>query len=168
MRKKTFFKYLIVSMVMASALMLFLFFNGVAFADEVEPELAVEESTSNAVLDWIKSLDVESVKGWIIALAAKAGIDTMLVISMLIVFIRTKVREARTDAYYQELIAKMNEEQQRKFEAMLNDIESKLDDNNRVITDTIKKQNSEKRELAKENVDTMRNALGEIKANLDN
>ena len=123
--------------------------------------------TTNSFMAWVKQLDMKEVKTWIIALMGKLGIDTALVLYMLIYVVRSKLKEAKETQFYKDLMAKMSAEHQKEIEDLIKSFDEKLEKVNANVIESIKKQNSEKRELAKNNVDEMRAALGEIKVNLD-
>lgn len=133
--------------------------------DSKEVEKIVD--TANSFMAWVKQLDMQEVKTWIIAFMAKLGIDTALILSMLIYIVRSKLKEAKDSKFYKDLMAKMDAEHQKQIEDLIKSFDEKLQKLNSNVIDSIKKQNSEKRELAKNNVDEMRAALGEIKVNLD-
>ena len=180
---KKYFKILVLSTILVSAFLFgFLGFNTYAEEEgpiELTPSTEVVESSEapasqettdteeSGLFAWFKDIDVETAKTWLIAFLAKAGIDTIIFLILLVHFIRNKIKENRESEKYSETMAKLNAQHQKEIEDLLDSIDAKLAINNETLTQTIKKQNSEKRELAKENVDTMRAALGEIKVNLD-
>ncbi len=149
---------------------------------EQEQKPETTESTSNEVADttndeeikedgqfvkWLKSLNMDDFRAWIIALFSYLGINFGLVVSMLIYFVRNKIREAKENKYYTDLISQLDAKHQKEIEDLMASFDEKLGELNTNVIDVIKKQNSEKREIAKNNVDEMRAALGEIKVNLD-
>jgi len=134
--------------------------------EEEQPEETQEEEKS-AFEVWLESLDVETVKGWIIALMAKLGIDTAVIFAMLIYFVKSKVRDAKTTKFYEDLMAKMDAEHQKKLEDATDQFVKKLDELQAQVTNEIKKANSEERKAAKENVEKMKEALSEINVELE-
>ncbi|MCR5112721.1 MAG: hypothetical protein K6A63_02160 [Acholeplasmatales bacterium] len=164
--KNKFLKFMIFVGVVSTVLVLTLSFSVFAAEGDATEAEATGESI-NTFLNWLKNLDMSQVRVWLGALIAKLVTDSGLILAMLIYFVKSKIKEAKTSTYYNELMSKMDEEYQKKIETILTDIEAKLDENSKTITTQIKKQNSEKRELAKANVDAMKDALSEVKVNLD-
>lgn len=133
---------------------------------EATPEESVVEATGSFVA-WLKTLDAENIKAWIIGIIAKLGIDTAFIFSMLIYFVKMKVKEAKQSQFYNDLIAKMDADSQKKIEDITNGFVTKLEELESQVTNEIKKANSEERKLAKENVEKMKEALSEITIGLD-
>lgn len=121
----------------------------------------------NSILNWLKSVNMDDVRGWLIALCAKLGIDTATLFAFLIYYVKSKAKEAKDSKFYQDLIAKLDAEHQQKVEEITGEFNEKLDVLANTLTDYIKKQNSEKRQEAQKNVDIMKDALSEVKVNLD-
>ena len=174
--KKLFKLFVASAMIIGAFLVGTLFFT--AHAEELPAEetttVLVESTESNTTSDtksdfyhWIKSVDFATIKNWAVAFIAKCGIDTSVLIVMLIYFVKTKLNEAKNNEKYQKFKEQLDAEHQKKIEEIETKFNEQLTKLNTILLDTIKKQNSEKREIAKNNVDEMRAALGEIKVNLD-
>lgn len=133
--------------------------------EEEQPEEPQEEES--AFVKWIKSLDTDTVKGWIITLMAKLGIDTAVLFAMLIYFVKSKVKDAKTSKFYNDLIAKMDADHQKELEKVTNEFVEKLEALQDQVTNEIRKANSDERKQAKDNVDKMKAALNEITVELD-
>lgn len=180
---KKFLKLFIASTMMISAFL----FGAFIFATHAE-ETPAEETPTTSVVEstepvatqdnattakeaelytWLKSVDFEAVKGWVIAFMAKCGLDTSILLACLILFVKGKLKDTKENEKYQKFKEQLDAEHQKEIENLEKQFNDKLDRVYDVVIDTIKKQNSEKREIAKNNVDEMRAALGEIKVNLD-
>ena len=129
-----------------------------------ETETAEEDS---AFVKWIKSLDTDTVKGWIITLMAKLGIDTAVLFAMLIYFVKSKVKDAKTSKFYNDLISKMDAEHQKELEKVTNEFVTRLEELQAQVTNEIKKANSEERQQVKDDVAKMKAAMDEITISLD-
>ena len=140
-----------------------------AISVEVENPEETGEATEedSAFVKWIKSLDTDTVKGWIITLMAKLGIDTAVLFAMLIYFVKSKVKDAKTSKFYNDLISKMDAEHQKELEKVTNEFVTRLEELQAQVTNEIKKANSDERKQAKDNVDKMKAALNEITVELD-
>lgn len=136
-------------------------------AVSVEIETPEETEEESAFVKWIKSLDTDTVKGWIITLMAKLGIDTAVLFAMLIYFVKSKVKDAKTSKFYNDLISKMDAEHQKELEKVTNEFVTRLEELQAQVTNEIKKANSDERKQAKDNVDKMKAALNEITVELD-
>ena len=140
-----------------------------AVSVEIETPEETGETTEedSAFVKWIKSLDTDTVKGWIITLMAKLGIDTAVLFAMLIYFVKSKVKDAKTSKFYNDLISKMDAEHQKELEKVTNEFVTRLEELQAQVTNEIKKANSDERKQAKDNVDKMKAALNEITVELD-
>ena len=139
-----------------------------AVSVEIEtPEDTETTEEDSAFVKWIKSLDTDTVKGWIITLMAKLGIDTAVLFAMLIYFVKSKVKDAKTSKFYNDLISKMDAEHQKELEKVTNEFVTRLEELQAQVTNEIKKANSDERKQAKDNVDKMKAALNEITVELD-
>ena len=161
---------LIAFSVMAVVLAFFFVFNTcVVFAAEAEETANTGDvvEATNTLFNWFKTINMDDIRAWFTGLLIKFGVDTTLIISALIYIVRSKVKEAKQTAFYKELIAKLDAENAAKIEEIMNNFDSKLEALNNNFIATIKKQNAEKREEAKANVDQAKAALDEIKIKLD-
>lgn len=138
---------------------------------DAKPEVTEQEEKTvekeSEFYHWFKNVNFETVKVFVGAFMAKCGIDTLTLIALLIVFVKGKVKKAADDEKYKKFKEELDAQHQKEIEDLEKGFNEKLDKVYNVVIDTIKKQNSEKREIAKNNVDEMRAALGEIKVNLD-
>ncbi len=134
-------------------------------ADTSDAEAVGEQI--NSLFNWFKKIDMDQVRVWFIAFIGKLVTDTGLILSMLIYFVKSKIKEGKESKYYNELISKLDAEHQKKLEEYLQLVDSKLEENNKAIAAQIKKQNSDERETAKANVDAMKSALEQVKVDLD-
>ncbi len=139
-----------------------------AVSVEVEnPEETEAAEEDSAFVKWIKSLDTDTVKGWIITLMAKLGIDTAVLFAMLIYFVKSKVKDAKTSKFYNDLISKMDAEHQKELEKVTNEFVTRLEELQTQVTNEIKKANSEERQQVKDDVAKMKAAMDEITISLD-
>ena len=178
--KKTFIKLFIVSTMLFSAFIFAFLISSNVYAEEVETtntepttqeqvNAAVDENqeNTNAIIEYFKTWTIGDIKGWIAAICAKLGIDTLTMLALFVYFIRAKVKEAHESEEHNKAMEKLSADHQKEIQDLEKAHEEQLEKVYNVLIDTIKKQNSEKREIAKNNVDEMRAALGEIKVNLD-
>ncbi len=139
-----------------------------AVSVEIEtPEDTETAKEDSAFVKWIKSLNTDTVKGWIITLMAKLGIDTAVLFAMLIYFVKSKVKDAKTSKFYNDLISKMDAEHQKELEKVTNEFVTRLEELQAQVTNEIKKANSEERQQVKDDVAKMKAAMDEITISLD-
>lgn len=139
-----------------------------AVSVEIEtPEDTETAKEDSAFVKWIKLLDPDTVKGWIITLMVKLGFDTAVLFAMLIYFVKSKVKDAKTSKFYNDLISKMDAEHQKELEKVTNKFVTRLEELQAQVTNEIKKANSEERQQVKDDVAKMKAAMDEITISLD-
>lgn len=170
MMKNKLFKMLLVVGLFAFVFTLFVIFNNVfVFAEEIENTANSGDAVdaANTLFNYIKTLNMDDIRAWVVGLFVKLGIDTTLIISCIIYIVRAKVKEAKQSAFYNELITKLDANNAKKIEEIAQSFDAKLEQLNNNFASTLKKQNVEKREEAKATVEKARAALSDIKMNLD-
>jgi len=124
-------------------------------------------STVEKLVDWLKSVNMADFKGWIVGLMSYFGVNLGVFIFVAIKLLMFKSEQFKQEKFYKELIAKMDEKHQKEMKERDERYYKALDEVNKNVLDCIKKQNSERRQIAKDNVDKVREALGEINVALE-
>jgi len=133
-----------------------------------EGETANEEANAvKTAVEWIKTWSVDDLKGWIIGVFSFLGINALTFFGLAISLIRTKVREHKQSQFYQELIAKLDADHQKKVEDLIEKFNSKLDGVQESVNQTIESLDEKKKEEAKTNIEVLKKNLDEIKVELD-
>lgn len=136
------------------------------FAAEEETTQATQLATDKFI-DWVKNLDMSAIRGYAAGIIAYLSGNLLLILGLVIKIVLNKTKEIKTQEFYQNLIAKMDAEHQKKMEEQEARIENKLESISQAVTDELKRQNSEKRINAKESVEQMRKHLDDINIELD-
>ena len=175
--KKNLIKLFILGSVITSFLFV-LFFGFNVNAEEVEnTEPTTQEQVNevvddvqeetNSVFEYFKSWTASDIKAWIGVLAAKLGIDTLTILGLVFYFIRVKVRESRQTEFYKELITKLDAEHQKKVEDLIAEFDSKLEEVQNAVVDTLNAQDEAKRKEAEANLDTLKAQIEAIKTDIE-
>lgn len=183
MRKNTILKTLIALSIFALVITLSLVFTTTFAAELPEAtETAITTTTTQAttpeataqatssvekLVDWLKSVNMADFKGWIVGLMSYFGVNLGVFIFVAIKLLMFKSEQFKQEKFYKELIAKMDETHKKEMEELVDGFNKELADVNKNVLDCIKKQNSERRQIAKDNVDKVREALGEINVALE-
>ena len=96
----------------------------------------VQENT-NEIIEYFKSWTMDDIKAWIGVIATKLGIDTLTILGLVFYFIRVKVRESRQTEFYKDLVTKMDAEHQKKVEDLIAEFDSKLEEVQKAVVDTL-------------------------------
>lgn len=136
-----------------------------AFAAEETAQTT--QPATEKFIDWVKNLDMSAIRGYAAGLIAYLSGNLLLILGLVIKIVLNKTKEIKTQEFYQNLIAKMDAEHQKKMEEQEARIENKLESISQAVTDELKRQNSEKRINAKESVEQMRKHLDDINIELD-
>ena len=180
--KKNFIKLFILGSVITSFLfVLFLGFN--VNAEEVEnTEPTTQETTTqeqvndvvdevqentNEIIEYFKGWTMDDIKAWIGVIATKLGIDTLTILGLVFYFIRVKVRESRQTEFYKDLVTKMDAEHQKKVEDLIAEFDSKLEEVQKAVVDTLNAQDEAKRKEAEQNLDTLKAQIEAIKTDIE-
>lgn len=136
---------------------------------DTDTATAIDEAigAANSLYEYIKTLDMETVKGWITAIGAFLGIDVLTLIGIAIAWLRLKLKSIRESEAYKNALAKQSAEFQAKEEELAKEYDEKLENFQKTVLTEIKKQNNEKKQLAQNNVDLANAALSEITVELD-
>ena len=139
------------------------------FAAEEETAEATQEAakTTEKFIDWVKNLDMSAIRGYATGLIAYLSANLLLILGLVIKIVLSKTQQIKNEKFYQDLMAKMDAEHQKKMEEQAASFENKLESISNAITDELKRQNSEKRINAKESVEQMRKHLDDINIELD-
>ena len=144
--------------------------NSEVLNNEEETETNVVEEIqeeTNSVFEYFKTWTASDIKAWIGVLATKLGIDTLTILGLVFYFIRAKVREAKQTEFYNELIAKLDAEHQKKVEDLIAEFDSKLAEVQNAVIDTLNAQDEAKRQEAEQNLDTLKAQIENIKADIE-
>ena len=126
----------------------------------------VKQEVKNA-LDWFKSLDAEAVKGWLIGLVVKSGVDALVLLYFVVKMILAKTKEYKQTELWNQVIAKMDAEHQEKVENLIKDFNSQLADIENTLKEEINKLDDEKKQVAKNNIAILKDNLNDIKVDLE-
>lgn len=133
-----------------------------------EGETASEEANAvKTAIEWIKTWSVDDLKGWIIGVFSFLGVNAITLFGLALSLIRTKIREHKQSQFYQELIAKLDADHQKKVEDLIEKFNSKLDGVQESVNQTIESLDEKKKEEAKTNIEVLKKNLDEIKVELD-
>ena len=175
--KKNLIKLFILGSVITSFLfVLFLGFN--VNAEEVENtdpttqeqvnEVVDEvQENTNEIIEYFKSWTMDDIKAWIGVIATKLGIDTLTILGLVFYFIRVKIKEARQTEFYKDLVTKMDAEHQKKVEDLIAEFDSKLEEVQKAVVDTLNAQDEAKRIEAEQNLDTLKAQIEAIKTDIE-
>ena len=144
--------------------------NSETLNNEEETETNVVEEIqeeTNSVFEYFKTWTASDIKAWIGVIATKLGIDTLTILGLVFYFIRAKVREAKQTEFYNELIAKLDAEHQKKVEDLIAEFDSKLAEVQNAVIDTLNAQDEAKRQEAEQNLDTLKAQIENIKADIE-
>lgn len=172
MRKNTMIKLLLGAGITTALLLCFTFvFMGFTFAaEETTQDTATTEEavkTVTSAVEWIKSLSVDDIKGWIAGLIAFASGNVMIFISLGIALIKTRLTKIKDDKFYKELESKLNAEHQAKMEEFIKSIDNKLTDSQNIILEQVKNLDEKKKAEAESNIEVLKSNLENIKINLE-
>lgn len=154
-------------------------FVGVAHAEEVATatatattqttEQAVEQTktTIQTAIDFLKNLKAEDVKGWIVAIFVKFGLDTGILLTLAIALVRTKLSNVSNSKMYQELEAKLTAEHQKEMKELIKEFDNKLEEVNNNVTDSIKQLDEEKRKEAESDIAVLKDKLAQLKTDVE-
>ena len=175
--KKNLIKLFILGSVITSFLfVLFLGFNvNAEEVEDTEPTTQeqvnevvdeVQENT-NEIIEYFKSWTMDDIKAWIGVIATKLGIDTLTILGLVFYFIRVKIKEARQTEFYKDLVTKMDAEHQNKVEELITEFDSKLEEVQKAVVDTLNAQDEAKRKEAEQNLDTLKAQIEAIKTDIE-
>ena len=126
----------------------------------------VKQEVKNA-FEWFKSLDAEAVKGWLIGLVVKSGVDALVLLFFVVKLILSKTKEYKQTELWNQVIAKMDAEHQEKVENLIKDFNSQLEDLQNTLKEEINKLDDEKKQVAKNNIAILKDNLNDIKVDLE-
>lgn len=126
----------------------------------------VQENT-NEIIEYFKSWTMDDIKAWIGVIATKLGIDTLTILGLVFYFIRVKIKEARQTEFYKDLVTKMDVEHQKKVEDLVAEFDSKLEEVQKAVVDTLNAQDEAKRKEAEQNLDTLKAQIEAIKTDIE-
>ena len=133
---------------------------------EEETDKAVAEDVKSAFA-WLKSLDAESVKGWLIAIASYLGANVLVLLALVIKLILSKTKEYKQTEFWNQVVAKMDQEHQEKVEKLIEEFNIKMVELQGDLKQEIAKLDDEKKEVARNNIAILKNNLDDIKVDLE-
>lgn len=126
----------------------------------------VKQEVKNA-LDWFKSLDAEAVKGWLIGLVVKSGVDALVLLCFVVKLILSKTKEYKQTELWNQVVAKMDAEHQEKVENLIKEFNAKMETLQNELKEEINKLDDEKKQVAKNNIAILKDNLNDIKVDLE-
>ena len=138
--------------------------NGFVYAAEETQETS---GTITSVVDWIKSLSIDEVKGWLTALFVKLGIDAGTLIVLAIALIKARLTKVKQDKFYLELQAKLDEEHKRQLSEAYERFNTRLEAVQNLLINEVKNLDEKKKAEAESNIETLKNNLENIKVELE-
>lgn len=133
--------------------------------EETEQE-EVKQDIKNA-LDWFKSLDAESVKGWLVAIASYLGANVLVLLALVVKLILGKTKEYKQTEFWNQVVAKMDKEHQDKVEALVKEFNEKMETLQDELKQEMAKLDDEKKKVAQNNIALLKENLNTIKEDLD-
>ena len=132
---------------------------------EEEQEEVVEDVKS--ALAWFKSLDAESVKGWLIAIASYLGANVFVLLALVIKLILAKTKEYKQTEFWNQVVAKMDQEHQEKVEKLVEEFNAKMVELQDELKQEMAKLDDEKKKVAANNIAVLKDNLNDIKEDLE-
>lgn len=160
-------KFLIGGWLVTTFIFALIFTCGFVFAAEETQEATAESGTITSVVDWIKSLSIDEVKGWLAALFVKLGIDAGTLIVLAIALIKARLTKVKQDKFYLELQAKLDEEHKRQLREAYDRFNTRLEELHNLLINEVKNLDEKKRAEAESNIETLKNNLENIKVELE-
>ena len=173
MKTKTIVKVILGVLITSFIFVLSFMITGVCHAEEVEAvEEAVEnveatQTTIQTAIEWLKSFSADDIKGWFIAFCVKFGIDTTILLTLAIALIRVKLGHISQEKLYQDLIAKLDAQHQEKVEQLIKEFDTKLEEVNKNVVDSINQLDDEKRKEAESDIAVVKDKLTQLKAEIE-
>lgn len=134
--------------------------------EQPEEQEEVKQDIKNA-LDWFKSLDAESVKGWLIGLASYLGANVLVLLALVIKLVLSKTKEYKQTEFWNQVVAKMDQEHQEKVEKLVEEFNAKMVELQGDLKQEIAKLDDEKKKVAANNIAVLKDNLNEIKVDLE-
>ena len=157
-------KFLIGGWLVTTFIFALIFTCGFVFAAEETQETS---GTITSVVDWIKSLSLDEVKGWLTALFVKLGIDAGTLIVLAIALIKSRLAKVKQDKFYLELQAKLDEEHKRQLSEAYDQFNTRLEEVQNLLINEVKNLDEKKRAEAESNIETLKTNLENIKVELE-
>ena len=132
---------------------------------EEEQEEVVEDVKS--ALAWFKSLDAESVKGWLIAIASYLGANVLVLLALVIKLVLSKTKEYKQTEFWNQVVAKMDQEHQEKVEKLVEEFNAKMVELQDELKQEMAKLDDEKKKVAANNIAVLKDNLNTIKEDLE-
>lgn len=182
-------KSLILKVLLGGMLTSFIFvmcfaFTGVAFAEEVATATAeatqtatattqattttgVDANTIKSAVDWLKSLSMDDLKGWLAGGLAFLITNATIILGLAIALIKLRVSQVQKSNAYEALKAKMDVDHQEKMENLVKEFNAKLDECQVAINESIASLDEKKKEEAKNSIATLQEKLNDIKVEVE-
>lgn len=179
-------KFLFASVVLALGFFLCLFFLPIGVkAETVEPqidttqEVATNEETTETTeqeevkkdiqtaFDWLKQIDAESVKGWLVAFVVTVGVAALIIAVLVVALILAKTKNYKQTELYNQVVTKMDAEHQKKMEEKADEFNKGLAGLQETLKQEIVKLDDEKKEVARNNIAILKTNLDDIKEDLE-
>lgn len=157
-------KFLIGGWLVTTFIFALIFTCGFVFAAE---EAQAESNAITSAVDWIKSLSIDEIKGWLTALFVKLGIDAGTLIVLAIALVKARVTNVKQDKFYLELQAKLDEEHKRQLSEAYDQFNTRLEELHNILINEVKNLDEKKRAEAESNIETLKNNLENIKVELE-
>lgn len=133
---------------------------------EQPTEEEVKQDIKNA-LDWFKSLDAESVKGWLVAIASYLGANILVLLALAVKLILGKTKEYKQTEFWNQVVAKMDKEHQDKVEKLIEEFNAKMEALQDDLKQEMAKLDDEKKKVAQNNIAVLKENLNTIKEDLE-
>ena len=134
--------------------------------EQPEEQEEVKEDVKSA-LAWFKSLDAESVKGWLIAIASYLGANVLVLLALVIKLVLSKTKEYKQTEFWNQVVAKMDQEHQEKVEKLVEEFNAKMVELQGDLKQEIAKLDDEKKKVAANNIAVLKDNLQTIKEDLE-
>ena len=134
--------------------------------EQPEEQEEVKQDIKNA-LDWFKSLDAESVKGWLIAIASYLGANVLVLLALVIKLVLSKTKEYKQTEFWNQVVAKMDKEHQEKVEKLVEEFNAKMETLQDELKQEMTKLDDEKKKVAANNIAVLKDNLQTIKEDLE-
>ncbi len=138
--------------------------------EQQEQEQPTEEEVVekvNSALAWLKQIDAESVKGWLIAIASYLGANILVLLALVIKLVLSKTKEYKQTEFWNQVVAKMDQEHQEKVEKLVEEFNTKMVELQDDLKQEMAKLDDEKKKVAANNIALLKDNLQDIKEDLE-
>lgn len=171
MKRNKLFKVLVGGVIASFILVLCFAFTGVAFAAEETTVAATEAGEAvkkvQTAIDWIKSLSIDDLKGWLAGIIAYLSANLLVIIFLVIKLVLNSVKKYQESEEHNKVIEKMNAEQKKQEAECLNAVTKKLDELALKVEQSIVASDEKKKTEAAANIEVLKKSLDEIKVEIE-